>query len=58
VKEEVRRGAAQDKGVRIRIAFVVFGISQTCYRYQAKLASENTSRAVCCERSLVDGFHA
>ena len=31
----------ENKGIRIRLACQAFGISQTCYRYQAKLSAEN-----------------
>jgi putative transposase len=37
--------AVDDKGVSIRLACTAFGISQTCYRYQAKLSSENAKIA-------------
>jgi len=33
--------AVNEKGISIGLACRVFGISQTCYRYQAKLSSEN-----------------
>ena len=33
--------AVKDKAVSIRVACAAFGISQTCYRYQAKLSTEN-----------------
>lgn len=33
--------AVQHKSVSIRVACQAFGISQTCYRYQTKLSSEN-----------------
>jgi putative transposase len=33
--------AISEKGVSIRLACQAFGISKTCYRYQAKLSSEN-----------------
>ena len=33
--------AVKEKGVSIRFACEAFGISQTCYRYQAKLSSDN-----------------
>ncbi len=33
------------KGVSIRVACVTFGISETCYRYQAKLSDENAEIA-------------
>lgn len=35
-----RRGVAKH-GISIRLACVVYGISETCYRYQAKLDGEN-----------------
>jgi putative transposase len=37
--------AVQNKAVSIRVACQAFGISQTCYRYQAKLSSENSEIA-------------
>jgi putative transposase len=37
--------AVNDKAVSIRLACQAFGISQTCYRYQAKLSSENETIA-------------
>jgi putative transposase len=37
--------AVQDKGMSIKLACEAFGISQTCYRYQAKLSSENAEIA-------------
>jgi putative transposase len=33
--------AVKDKGASIRLACEAFGISQTCYRYQAKLSGDN-----------------
>ena len=33
------------KGVSIRLACLAFGISQTCYRYQAKQSAENVEIA-------------
>jgi putative transposase len=35
------QNAVKDKGVSIRLACQSFGISETCYRYQSKLSSEN-----------------
>ena len=35
-----RRGVAKH-GISIRLACVVYGISETCYRYQTKLDGEN-----------------
>jgi putative transposase len=37
--------AVNDKGVNIRLACQAFGISLTCYRYQAKLSPENAEIA-------------
>jgi putative transposase len=37
--------AVQQKSVGIHLACNAFGISQTCYRYQAKLSSENSEIA-------------
>jgi putative transposase len=34
--------AVAHHAVSIRLACTVFGISETCYRYQAKLSDENT----------------
>ena len=34
-----------EKGVSIRLACLAFGISQTCYRYQAKQSAENVEIA-------------
>ena len=44
VKPSCRREMAQrtvEKGISIRLACLAFGISQTCYRYQAKQSAEN-----------------
>ncbi len=48
VKPSCRREMAQrtvENGVSIRLACEAFGISQTCYRYQAKLSAENVEIA-------------
>ena len=37
--------AVQARGISIRLACEAFGISQTCYRYEAKLSSENSEIA-------------
>jgi putative transposase len=37
--------AVKDKGISIRLACDAFGISQTCYRYEAKLSSQNSEIA-------------
>jgi hypothetical protein len=33
--------AVLNKAVSIRLAYQAFGVSQACYRYQAKLCSDN-----------------
>jgi putative transposase len=38
--------AVTQKAISIRLASLVFGISETCYRYQAKLNAENVSISV------------
>jgi len=35
------KNVVKDKGISIRLACLSFGISETCYRYQAKLSAEN-----------------
>jgi len=37
--------AVEERQVPIRLACVAFGISETCYRYQAKLSDENAEIA-------------
>ncbi len=37
--------AVQQRGARIRVACAAFGISETCYRYQAKCSAENAEIA-------------
>lgn len=37
--------AVQEKGVTIRVACLAFGISESCYRYEAKLGDENSEIA-------------
>ena len=37
--------AVSQKQVSIRLACWMFGISETCYRYRAKLSSENAEIA-------------
>lgn len=44
-RREMAQWAVQDKAVGIRVACQTFGISQTCYRYRAKLSSENSEIA-------------
>lgn len=40
-RREMAQQVVNDKGVSVRLACEAFAISQTCYRYQAKLSSEN-----------------
>ncbi|MGP1682422.1 MAG: IS3 family transposase [Giesbergeria sp.] len=40
-RREMARQAVADKALSVRSACEVFGVSQTCYRYQPKLADEN-----------------
>ena len=44
-RREMALHAVQEKNVSIRLACIVFAISETCYRYQAKLSSENAKIA-------------
>ena len=41
-RREMAKIAVMERGVSIRLACIVFGISETCYRYQATLSDENT----------------
>jgi putative transposase len=40
-RKEMAQSAVANQGVSIRLACQAFSISETCYRYQAKLAPEN-----------------
>ena len=40
-RREMAQWAVQSKTVSIRLACQAFGISQACYRYQAKMSAEN-----------------
>lgn len=40
-RKEMAQWAVSEKGASIRVACLMFGISETCYRYQAKLSTEN-----------------
>lgn len=40
-RKEMAQRAVKEKGVTIRLACNAFHISETCYRYQAKLSGEN-----------------
>jgi putative transposase len=37
--------AVQTRGMTVRVACAAFAMSQTCYRYQAKLSDENADIA-------------
>src|SRR6202012_2759082 len=39
-RREMAQRVVQDKGISIRLACEAFGISLTCYRYQARLSPE------------------
>ena len=40
-RKEMAQRAVTDKAIPIRLACRAFGISETCYRYQAKLSDDN-----------------
>lgn len=40
-RKEMAVRAVKEKGISIRLACVIFTISETCYRYQPKLSEEN-----------------
>lgn len=40
-RKEIAKRAIKNKGVSIRLACRAFGISETCFRYQAKLSDDN-----------------
>ena len=44
-RREMALWVVKEKAVRIRLVCQALGISQTCYRYQAKLSSENSEIA-------------
>lgn len=44
-RREMAKHTVQEKNVSIRLACIAFVISETCYRYQAKLSSENAEIA-------------
>ena len=45
LRREMARKVVQARGVTIRLACQAFGISETCYRYTAKLSAENAEIA-------------
>jgi putative transposase len=40
-RKEMAQHAVHEKGISIRLACRTFGISETCYRYQARLSDDN-----------------
>ena len=56
VKPSCRRQMAQQAvayhAVSIRLACKAFSISETCYRYQAKLKNENVDPRQCCGQPI------
>lgn len=40
-RKEMAQRAVSERGISIRAACAAFAISETCYRYQAKLSSDN-----------------
>lgn len=44
-RREMAQKAVMDKGISIRLSCWMFSISETCYRYQAKLSHENAEIA-------------
>ena len=44
-RREMAKRAVEDKGISVRLSCWLFSISQTCYRYQAKLSDENAQIA-------------
>ena len=40
-RKEMAQNLVQESGCSIRLACEIFSISETCYRYQAKLSGEN-----------------
>ena len=40
-RRELANKAVSEKGISIRMACLIFSISETCYRYQSKLSDEN-----------------
>ena len=44
-RREMAQRAVKEKSISIRLTCLVFSISETCYRYQAKLTHQNTEIA-------------
>jgi putative transposase len=40
-RKEMAKEVIAERGISIRSACSIFGISETCYRYQAKLSGDN-----------------
>jgi len=40
-RREMAQQVVEQQSVSVRLACLAFGISQTCYRYQAKQSAEN-----------------
>ncbi len=41
-RREMAKAAVINKSISIRLACHIFVVSETCYRYQAKLSGENS----------------
>ncbi len=44
-RREMAQRAVSEKAISIRLACLVFSVSETCYRYQAKLSHQNAEIA-------------
>ena len=44
-RRELARQVVEQQSLSIRLACEAYGISETCYRYQARLSDENTTIA-------------
>ena len=44
-RRELAQEAVREKYIPVRLACAMFGISETCYRYQPRLADENAEIA-------------
>lgn len=44
-RKEMAQAVVAEKGIGIRMACIAFSVSESCYRYQAKLVSENSDIA-------------
>ena len=41
-RREMAKAAVTNKSISVRLACAIFVVSETCYRYQAKLSAENS----------------